>query len=55
MSIFLGLTCFNSIKVRLRRNVQPLFCKQIAFQFHKGAIKTRAGWTCLIYDNVSIP
>ena len=34
------LTCFNSIKVRLKQTGGLLVVRADGFQFHKGAIKT---------------
>ena len=33
---------FNSIKVRLKHNVQAILPMSVRFQFHKGTIKTKA-------------
>ena len=49
------LSCFNSIKVRLRRSDFDSMRKQLEFQFHKGSIKTGCRCKTVESQYVSIP
>ena len=39
---------FNSIKVQLKRSARARRRYDIRFQFHKGTIKARREWRCII-------
>ena len=50
------LACrFNSIKVRLEREMSDEARAALLFQFHKGTIRTKPGLYCMRSAAVSIP
>ena len=52
---FFQLSYFNSIKVRLKLNIQTNTGRLMQFQFHKGTIKTISDFGTVVPNDISIP
>ena len=46
---------FNSIKVRLKLDINPQINQALSFQIHKGTIKTKNEYDRFATDFISIP